>query len=237
MASKAIVRKGVRVRVPPRVYEHLFVRRDRDDVGVDPCPRCREPHRTPDVEGGAPYAYLLGQYLGDGFLARHPRGVYALRISCCARYPGILAETRSAVVAVAPRGRASLVRAPGVTEVKSYSKAWPCLLPQHGPGRKHERAIALVDWQQRIVDRHSGAFVRGLLHADGWRGDNRVIVGGREYVYARYNFSNRSDDIRALFCAALDRLDIAWRPMNRWNISVARRDAVAALDAIVGPKA
>jgi hypothetical protein len=25
----------------------------------------------------------------------------------------------------------------GCTEVASYSKHWPCLFPQHGPGRKH----------------------------------------------------------------------------------------------------
>lgn len=186
---------------------------------------------------GAAYAYLLGQYLGDGYLAQHARGVHALRISCCADYPGILSETQSAVRAVAPNERSCLVRAPGVLEVKSYSKAWPCLLPQHGPGRKHERPIALVDWQQPIIDRHAGPFLRGLIHSDGWRGMNRVVAGSKTYAYPRYNFSNRSSDIRELFCDACDRLGIAWRVMNRWNISVARREAVAALDEIVGPKA
>jgi hypothetical protein len=32
-------------------------------------------------------------------------------------------------------------------DVSSYWKHWPCLFPQHGPGRKHERRIALVPWQ------------------------------------------------------------------------------------------
>ena len=27
-------------------------------------------------------------------------------------------------------------------------KHWPCLFPQHGPGRKHERPIVLEDWQR-----------------------------------------------------------------------------------------
>ena len=31
----------------------------------------------------------------------------------------------------------------GMTEVKSYSKHWPCLLPQHGRGMKHTRKIEL----------------------------------------------------------------------------------------------
>ncbi len=28
-------------------------------------------------------------------------------------------------------------------------RIWPLLFPQHGPGRKHDREIELVDWQQR----------------------------------------------------------------------------------------
>jgi hypothetical protein len=87
------------------------------------------------------------------------------------------------------------------------------------------------------VNREPGRFVRGLIHSDGWRGDNRVRVKGRDYTYPRYQFSSRSDDIRALFTDACDRLGVAWRPWGRWHISVARRDAVALLDEWVGPKA
>jgi hypothetical protein len=94
----------------------------------------------------------------------------------------------------------------------------------------------LTDWQDAIVGEHPDQLVRGLLHSDGWRGINRVIVRGKTYNYGRYQFSNRSDDIRDLFCTALDRLDVPWRRMNRWNISVARRSAVAALDVFVEPK-
>jgi hypothetical protein len=48
--------------------------------------------------------------------------------------------------------------------------------------------------------------------------------------------TNASADIRELFCASCDALGIAWRRMNARNISVARRDAIAALDEFVGPK-
>jgi hypothetical protein len=57
----------------------------------------------------------------------------------------------------------------GCTEVASYSKHWPCLFPQHGPGRKHERRIELVPWQQELVDLDPRPLVRGLLHSDGCR--------------------------------------------------------------------
>jgi hypothetical protein len=42
--------------------------------------------------------------------------------------------------------------------------------------------------------------------------------------------------IRGIFTDALDLLGIAWRQSNPRNISIARREAVAALDAFVGPK-
>ena len=118
----------------------------------------------------------------------------------------------------------------------SCGRLWLCLFPQHGPGRKHKRPIQLIAWQRQIVEEHAGPFLRGLIHTDGWRGLNRVHVRGRDYAYPRYQFSNRSDDIRGLFTYACDRLGIDWRPWGRFHISVARRDAVARLDEFVGEK-
>ena len=58
----------------------------------------------------------------------------------------------------------------------------------------------------------------------------------KRYEYPRYFFSNKSLDILALCCGALHRLGIAYR-RPRWDqVSVARREAVAALDVWVGPK-
>jgi hypothetical protein len=56
------------------------------------------------------------------------------------------------------------------------------------------------------------------------------------YTYARYSFENRSDDIRAIFTEACDRLGIDWRPSGRWTIYVSRKEAVTRLDEHVGPK-
>lgn len=80
--------------------------------------------------------------------------------------------------------------------------------PQHGPGRRHNRAIVLAGWQAEIVDSAPGAFLRGLIHTDGWRGTNRVHVKGRDYAYPRYQFSDRSDDIRRLFTDACEKLGV-----------------------------
>jgi hypothetical protein len=82
-------------------------------------------------------------------------------------------------------------------DVSSYWKHWPCLFPQHGLGHKHERRIALVPWQQRIVDARPDQLVRGLIHSDGSRHINRIKHPKRTYEYVRYEFSNRSADISA----------------------------------------
>ena len=106
-------------------------------------PAGRVPQRVDDgplVTTPGPYAYLLGLYLGDGFIARGPRA-WCLRIYFDARHAGIIGECVRAVRAIRP--------------------------------------------------------------------DN---------------------------CEHLDLLGIAWRRASDRNIAISRREAVAALDAFVGPK-
>jgi hypothetical protein len=128
--------------------------------------------------------------------------------------------------------------------VTSYSLHWPCLFPQHGPGRKHERRIVLEAWQRAIADAHPWELIRGLVHSDGCRITNWTMraVGGetRRYEYPRYFFTNKSQDILTIFSGALDRVGVQWKVTRRggqpYNISVARREAVALMDRHVGPK-
>lgn len=143
------------------------------------------------------YAYLLGLYLGDGTLSSHPRDVYRLRVFLDRTYPLIIGECGAAMSIVLPASKVCVLshKKERMEEVSSFSKHWPHLFPQHGPGVKHERKIVLELF-----------------------------------------FSNRSLDIQRIFCDACDRLDIAWRQDGPWNISVARRGAVALLDRHVGPK-
>jgi len=113
----------------------------------------------------------------------------------------------------------------------------PAGYPQHGPGHKHERKIELVAWQQAIVDREPEQFVRGLLHSDGCRVMNRVVVDGKDYAYPRYFFSQVSKDIQGIFCRGLDQLGIEYRFSSRGrDVSIARRESVSRLDSFVGKK-
>jgi hypothetical protein len=199
------------------------------------CPRCDG--RPLDERA---YAYLLGLYLGDGHIARGRRDVYALTLACGDMWPGLIVAAGEAMAAVMPANKVCSVRRVGCTQLKSTSKHWPCLFPQHGAGRKHTRPIALEPWQQVIVRAFPGAFAWGLMHSDGCRVLNRVrrrcADGDRWYEYPRYFFSNESADILRLCCETLDQLGVSWRFSRRNAISVARREAVERLDRFVGPK-
>lgn len=208
--------------------------------GSDPIPsgsragtRASSVRARRDVIAGLPgpeYAYLLGMYLGDGTLTPCPRGVFRLRIALDRKYTHIVEECRSAMGAVLPN-RVGLAGQEGCIVVCSYSKHWQCLFPQHGPGRKHDRAITLRPWQLRIaLNDNPEALLRGLVHSDGCRVSN-VVKG---HAYPRYHFTNNSDDIRGIFVAACRRRGIDCRHNNWKTVSVARRGSVARLDEFIG---
>ncbi|MFE5187710.1 helix-turn-helix domain-containing protein [Streptomyces sp. NPDC056628] len=204
------------------------------------CPRCD----GRDLDRPA-YAYLLGLYLGDGHISHYSaHRVPNLMITCAESWPGLMDACERAMRAVFPDNAVCRVRKTGCRNVKVYSKHLPCLFPQHGPGHKHERTIALAPWQQEIVDDHPWEFVRGLIHSDGCRITNwttRLVAGERKrYEYPRYLLANRSDDIRRLFTDTLDKLGVRWTTLARgsdpFTVSIARKASVTLMDAHVGPK-
>ncbi len=200
------------------------------------CPRCDGRELDPMA-----YAYLLGQYLGDGHIVERADGAVALWIYCADDWPGVSAELEKALRIVMPTLRVRCTRrSAGCHALVCHSRHWLCLFPQHGAGMKHTREIALEAWQQSIVDAFPGPFVRGLVHSDGCRIINWATKHGprgtKRYEYPRYMFSNKSAHILALFEAVLDRLGVAHRRPRRDLVSVARRADVARLDEFVGPK-
>jgi hypothetical protein len=223
--------------VPRRTVGHWFYgdrprRRVEREAARPRCPRCADPPR--DLPEERAYAYLFGLYLGDGHLVTSIK-VPVLRIYCTASWPGLADACEEAMLRVLAR-KVHRVTRDGCVAVQSYSNHWPCLLPQHGPGKKHERCIKLEGWQADIVGEFPEDFLRGLFHSDGCRVANKVQGGGRTYSYTRYLFSNESADIMGLCRASLDRLGIGWRMCRPNLLSVARREAVARLDEFVGPK-
>lgn len=180
----------------------------------------------------APYCYALGLYLGDGCISRSQR-VWQLRVTLDKKYPAIIDRCRTAIDVLMPGQHAAIHPQPkGCVVVSLYSKHWPCLFPQHGPGRKHNRSIRLRPWQELLIKQAAEEFIRGLIDSDGCR----VVANDRGVRSVRYHFSNRSEDILGLFSGALDDLGIPWTRPSRHCIAVYRKAAVARLDEFVGPK-
>jgi hypothetical protein len=162
--------------------------------------------------------------------------VWRLRIVADVRYPEILDEIAGAMAAIFPGKRAYRLHRPGCVEISMWSKHWICLFPQHGPGRKHRRPIKLSDWQQDIVDAHPCLLLRGLIHSDGCRHIACERKANNVRYAPRYHFSNRSEDIKQIFCETCDALGIPWTRPDARGIAIYRLAAVARMDEFVGPK-
>ena len=93
------------------------------------CPRC-----TAAPLDQERYAYLLGQYLGDGHIV-HVQRTCRFSVACSDTWPGIKDEVQAATAAVLPTSSVSSRQRTGCTEVTSHSVHWKCLFPQHGRDR------------------------------------------------------------------------------------------------------
>jgi hypothetical protein len=198
----------------------------------------------------AAYVYLLGLYLGDGCISEARRGVYRLRIFLDLKYPEVIEECVSAIGQVLPANKINRQyrdgsyldrEEPSNVQISAYSKSLPCLFPQHGRGKKHERRIWLAPWQQQLAERWPGHLLRGLIHSDGCRFTN-TRGSADTWSAPRYSFGNLSTDITSIYCTACDRIGLRWTgafPADRRRavtIYVSRKDDVARMDGFIGPK-
>jgi len=195
------------------------------------CPRCWR-RIKPLALTSDRYAELLGLYLGDGCISRLGR-TFSLRISLDAKYPGIVAETRALMVASFPGHRVADVWAHhgSMRVVRVYSSHLPCLFPQHGAGKKHDRPILLEPWQTAIVDVEPWPFLRGCFRSDGCAFINRT----GKYEYLSYDFTNLSAGILDLYTRACDAVGVEYRRYAR-SVRIYRRASVARFEASVGRK-
>lgn len=177
----------------------------------------------------AAYSYLLGMYLGDGYISRAPR-TYRFHVSLHRRQERVIQRVAKAISGLRPGHPVGLRHRGAVVIVNAYWKLWPALFPQHGAGRKHLRPIVLEPWQQRILEQYPTEFFRGCIESDGCR--HRRIVAGRNYP--AYSFTNHSEDILRFFMWACERVGVRPRRTSRVVVSIARRADVARLDHLLG---
>ena len=195
------------------------------------CSRCGA--RSHVISDAPAYAYLLGLYLGDGYVAPHPRGVFRLRITLDEAYPSIVDSCCRAIGALVPNNKVLISQREGCVDVGAYSKGWPCFFPQSGAGPKHTRPIVLAWWQRFYAEEYAAELLRGLIHSDGCRSTNH---GRKGWTAPRYSFTNRSADIRRIFCDSCDILGLRWTAAAPDRIYVSRVADVARMDEFIGPK-
>jgi hypothetical protein len=197
----------------------------------DCCHRCWLPTRRVRFVA-AEYAELLGLYLGDGYICRLPR-TERLRIFLDARYATIVRETEALLTRCFPANRIGrLWRHSGAMAVLwVYHRHLSCLFPQHGSGKKHERAIALESWQEALVAAAPWAFLRGCIRSDGCVFVNRT----RRYEYLSYDFTNRSAEIRELFARVCASVGVECRPTGD-RVRIYQRASVRLMREHIGTK-
>jgi len=118
-----------------------------------------------------------------------------------------------------------------MTILSFYSSHLPCLFPQHGPGKKHERPIVLETWQADAIADAPWRFLRGCIRSDGCSYINRT----GPYEYLSYEFFNCSRDILDLFCRTCDQVGVEYRRYAK-RARIYRRPSVALMEAHVGVK-
>ena len=234
-AALALIARGLndcevarRLGIPRRTVRDWRVLPPR---AVETCWRCWGT-TSPVRFSAADYTELLGLYLGDGHINQMARA-QRLRLMLDAKYPVIVEDAAALMQRIVPRnkvGRQSPHDGRMVT-LHAYHGHWTCIFPQHGPGKKHERRIALEPWQQALVNDAPWPFLRGCIRSDGCVYINRT---GR-YEYESYDFANHSADLLDLFAATCDVVGVAYRRYAK-SIRVYRRASVALMLEHVGRK-
>ncbi len=202
-------------------------------VGSSPTPRTKS------------YAYLLGCYLGDGYINKQGKYTWKLQFACDRKYPNIIEQIGTAFTQVFDRKYHFVKSSSSVNCVilYGYSKEIQHLFPLF-EGKKHESPLVLESWQRDIIDTHPQEFLKGLYHTDG----SRYIHAQGNLKHIHYNFTNKSKDIIDLFCESCDKLDIEYRINERpfintkdevstgWTVTIGKRAEVERCEILLGKK-
>lgn len=182
----------------------------------------------------ASYNFLLGMYLGDGCL----NGPNRVDIYHDAQYPAVIAATLDALKEVFPAAslREWQRKSSDCVVTAASDASVSAAFPQHGPGPKHKRLIALTRWQKDYIAQAPSLFLKGLIWSDGCRYIEKQTHSGKTYAYPKYSFSNRSRDILNIFNWACELNQVVALPISGHQIKISRRSEVRKMDTLVGPK-
>lgn len=113
-------------------------------------------------------AYVIGVAIGDGNLSNPNGRAVRLRITCDAKYPGLIIEMSSAIQRVMPDNKVSLIRKKETAvDISCYSNKWEDLLGWRADGgSKYRQNVSIPPWIMKNK-RYSVSCLRGLLQTDG----------------------------------------------------------------------
>jgi len=184
-----------------------------------------------DIIDKKSYSYILGLYLGDGYINKMKR-TYRLRIFLDSRQDLVIKECEENLKKLFPDNKIAILKTIYNSVIISvYSNFIPIIFPQHGLNKKHERNIKLEEFQKIILI--SDFFMKGLFHSDG-------SFYLSKNSYPRYIFTNKSKQIIEMFSDCLLEKGITSRIRKRMNeiydIQIQNKKDVENLYPILGEK-
>jgi len=170
------------------------------------------------------YSYLLGLYLGDGYINKCER-TFRMRIALDKKYGALNEYAKSRMQELFKENKIGIVNYKNHINISVYNSQITELFPQHGKGVKHSRDVSLKKWQKELVVPKE--LLRGLFHSDG------CYYFSRGYDF--YKFDNKSNDLLELFKKCCDELDIEYT-YGEDIVRIYKRNSVNKLKNIIGDK-
>jgi len=137
------------------------------------------------------YSYILGLYLGDGYINKMPR-THRLRIFNDTKYKDLNIHIMNQLKLLFPKNKVNIINHGNFLTIYVYSNMITPLFPQNGKGKKHNRKIKLFNWQTDIIIPQY--IIMGLIHSDGCYYYRTV----NNKKYFSYDFKNKSRDLHQI---------------------------------------
>lgn len=145
--SKSIARKGLWVQLPP------------------PAPKMK---RILVKNNKATLAYVIGVALGDGNLSNPNGRAVRLRVSCDAKYPGLIKKIQKAIQSLFPNNKVSqVVKQKNCIDISCYSNEWEKILGwMANGGSKFKQNVDIPKWVFS-KKKYLISCLKGLIETDG----------------------------------------------------------------------
>lgn len=187
------------------------------------------------------YSYILGLYLGDGYISKQSR-TFKMRICLDIKYDNLNLFAIQKLSTLFPNNKPHVLKLKNkITNLFNqiilsiHNNNLNLLFPQYGVGKKHLREIKLTKWQTDIIDYKY--LLLGFFHSDGCYYYNKTSKS------FSYSFTNFSTDIINIYkqCCEKNNLSFFVTKANakngiKYQVVVGRKKDVEIFNNIFGTK-